>query len=169
MFQVGDTVVHPQYGAGVVTEIRERRSLGDGKRYYSIELLGQAETVVMVPVKNEKEVGLRPPIMRSRLSRLWRILRADPKLLPVDHDERYELLKEKLRGGNIFDIAEVVRDLAWRREQKRRLTIRGKRLYDRGVNLLASEIAGVEGEDLEAAETQISDRLEARMASSVIV
>jgi RNA polymerase-interacting CarD/CdnL/TRCF family regulator len=69
-FQVGETVVHPNYGAGVITEIRERRSLGAVKRYYSIELLGDPGTTVMVSLGNEEKIGLRQPIPRTRLSHL---------------------------------------------------------------------------------------------------
>jgi CarD family transcriptional regulator len=168
MYHVGDMVVHPDYGAGVVTEVRRRNSLGTGKQYYSIELLAHAETVVMVPVGAEERVGLRAPISRSHLGQLWRVLRADPNTLPSDHNQRYALLKDKLAGGDVFQIAEAIRDLAWRKEEKRHLTARGKRLYERGMMLLASEIAGAQGEDLDAAETQIANRLTASIAASVM-
>jgi CarD family transcriptional regulator len=164
-FQVGETVVHPNYGAGVITEIKERRSLGAGKRYYSIELLGDPGTTVMVPLVNEEKVGLRQPISRTKLSYLWGILRAEPQVLPDEHKERYAVIEDRLQDGDIFQIAEAVRDLAWRREEKRHLTTVGKRLYETGLGFLASELAGVQGSDVDAAEAQIAARLEASMAS----
>ncbi len=165
-FQVGETVVHPNYGAGVITEIRERHSLGASKRYYSIELLGDPETTVMVSLDNEEKVGLRQPIPKTRLSHLWRILRAEPQVLPDEHKKRYAVIEDKLQDGDVFQIAEAVRDLSWRREERRQLTIVGKRLYETGLGFLASELAGVQGSDVEAAEAQIAESLEASIASS---
>ena len=169
MFKVGDTVVHPGYGTGFVTDVKEIAFLGnEKKRYYSIELLSQPETTVMVAVRNEKKVGLRTPITRTRLKRVWRILRAGPRTLPSDHNKRYALLKEKLLDRNIFEIAKVLRDLAWRRENRRSLTIRGKRLYEESLELLASEVAGAQGSDFDIAEAQISDRLAASIADAAV-
>ena len=165
-FQVKDAVVHPNYGGGVITEIKERHCLGQGKRYYSIDLLGEPGTTVMVPVGKEERVGLRRPISKNRLSRLWRILRAEPEDLPSDHKQRYALIQEKLQDGDFFRIAEVVRDLAWRREEKRRLTTVGKRLYETGLGFLASELAAVQGSDVDTAEAEIAERLDASVASA---
>jgi CarD family transcriptional regulator len=160
VFRIGDKVIHPSYGVGTVIEIKETHTLGSRKRYYSIELLGQPETIVMVPVGAEKRMGLRRPVPAAMLSQVWRVLEGDPNELPSNHDKRCDLLLEKLHGGDVLKIAEAVRDLAWRREEKRRLTIRGKRLYDRGMALLAGEIASVRGDDLRAAEHQVSRALD---------
>ena len=160
-FQVGQTVVHPDYGAGVITEIQERHSLGPSKRYYSIELLGDPRTTVMVALDNEVSLGLRQPIPKARLSRLWRILRGEPQILPDAHKERYAVIEGKFHEGNVFQIAEAVRDLAWRRDAKSHLTQVGRRLYETGLGFLASELAGVQGSDVHTAEYQISDRLAA--------
>ena len=107
-FQIGETVVHPHYGAGVITEIQERHSLGPRKRYYSIELLGDSQTTVMVPLDREESVGLRQPISKARLSRLWRILRGEPHVLPDAHKERYEVIEDKFAKGDIFQIADTL-------------------------------------------------------------
>lgn len=165
-FHVRDAVVHPNYGTGVITEIKERHILGQGKRYYSIDLLGEPGTTVMVPVGKEERVGLRRPITQKGLNRVWRILRAKPEDLPSDHKERYALIQEKLQEGDAFQIAEAVRDLAWRREEKRHLTTVGKRLYETGLVFLASELAAVQGSDVDTAEAQIAERLEASVAGA---
>jgi CarD family transcriptional regulator len=165
-FQVKEAVVHPNYGTGVITEIRERHSLGQGKRYYSIDLLGEPGTTVMVPVGKEESFGLRRPIPKSRLGHLWHILCAEPDVLPSDHKQRYAVIQEKIQDGDLFQIAEAVRDLAWRREEKRRLTQVGKRLYETGLGFLASELAAVQGSDVDTAEAEISERLEASVANA---
>lgn len=163
MFQVGDRIVHPSYGAGTVTEIKERHTLGRGKRYYSIELLDQPGTVVMVPLGAEERVGLRLPVAEAKLGRVWRILKDDPKTLPNNHDQRCTLLDEKLNSGDVFAIAEVLRDLTWRREEKRHLTIRGRRLYERGMALLAGEVASAQHSEVVDAELLISGVLDKRL------
>ena len=166
-FQVGDTVIHPHYGAGVITEIQERHSLGPKRSYYSIKLLGDSQTTVMVPLGKEENVGLRHPISKSQLNHLWRILRGEPQALPDEHKQRYAVLEDKLQDGDVFQIAEAVRDLAWRREEKRTLTKVGKRLYETGLGFIASELAGVQGSDVDTAEAQIAERLDASIGSSV--
>jgi CarD family transcriptional regulator len=166
-FQVGDTVIHPHYGAGVITEIQERHSLGPSKSYYSIELLGDPQTTVMVALGKEESVGLRAPIPKTRLSRLWRILRGRPDSLPEEHKKRYAVIEGKLQEGDLFQIAEAVRDLAWYQEEKRPLTKVGQRLYETGLGFMASELAGVQGSDVETAEAEISERLEASIGSAI--
>jgi CarD family transcriptional regulator len=120
----------------------------------------------MVPLDKEESVGLRQPISKDRLSRVWRILRGEPETLPDKHKERYAVIEDKLENGDLFQIAEVVRDLAWRREEKRKLTVVGGRLYETSLEFLASELAGVQGSDVDTAEAQIAERLEASMADS---
>jgi CarD family transcriptional regulator len=151
----------------VITEIQERRSLGPRKRYYSIELLADPQTTVMVPLGKEESVGLRQPIPKDGLGRLWRILRAKPQALPEEHKKRYAVIEGKLEDGDVFQIAEAVRDLAWRREEKRTLTKVGMRLYETGLGFIASELAGVQGSDVDTAEAQISERLDASIGSAV--
>lgn len=159
MFDIGDKVFHPVHGAGRVVDVKERRSLGPVRRYYSIELLSQPKTLLMVPVGDAQNIGLRPSIPQSELNQVWGVLRADPEILPTDHEQRYEVLKDRLRGGDVLKIASALRDMAWREEQERRLTKQGKRLYDESLTLLAGEVAIIQDSDLSTAEAQIIDTL----------
>ena len=167
MYHVGDTLVHPHHGAGVVTELKSLRSLGrQGKQYYSITLLSEPGTVVMVPISKSKEIGLRPPMSASKLRRVWRRLRTQPEILPSDHNERCRIVREKLHDGDALLVAEVLRDLSWKDYQGRKLTSEGKRLYDKGMRLLASEVAAIQSSDLSTAEAGISQTLDDSMKSS---
>jgi CarD family transcriptional regulator len=162
MFRIGQTVVHPEYGAGRIQEIRTLSSLGHSEReYYAIRLIGDPDTVVMVPLEREQEVGLRMPIAEEELQSVWRVLRADPKELPSNYKRRCSILQEKLSEGGLEAMAEVVRDLAARREAEQRLTVRGKRLYEEAMQRLVSEVAGAEGSDFRTAESEIADALHA--------
>jgi RNA polymerase-interacting CarD/CdnL/TRCF family regulator len=167
MFEKGDRVVHPGYGAGIVDEIRSLKFLGNKrKRYYAIQLLTEPETTVMVAVRDEEKVGLRPPIPRARLSRVWKTLRANPHKLPKNYKKRQAELEEKLDDASAVEVAEVMRDLAWRRERRNRFTISGRRLYKRSMALLAGEVASTQGTDVLDAKLRIENVLDSSLSES---
>lgn len=169
MFQIGDVVIHPGYGAGTVVGIEKLPCFGSNKPYYSIELSDEPKTRVWIPVSGAGERGVRHLTPMSQLGQMWGILRADPEALSPDHDERHESLQGKLRGGDIFRVAEVVRDMFWENHRAHRQTIVGKKLYDRGLMLLTSEVAAVQGCDLAVAEAEISNILGASLAAEPAV
>jgi RNA polymerase-interacting CarD/CdnL/TRCF family regulator len=142
MFKVGDAIIHPFRGAGVVVRVEEQQWHGSSALYYRIKLLGQPDT-----------------IPRSKLSKVWRVLSAASRTLPSDHKQRYELLDDKLHTGDVFQVTEVVRDMAWRQQREGKLTMMGKQRYEEGMRILAGEIATVQGIDLEDAEAQVRARL----------
>ena len=168
-FHVGDTVMHPVYGAGRVVKIKTLPSLGSDKLYYAIELSDERKTKVWIPIKDAEAKGVRRPTPKSQLGQLWRVLRAGPETLSTDHKERYGSLQEKLSGGDIFCIAEVVRDMYWKDHRVRRLTMAGRELYDRGLLLLTSEVAVMQDSDFTAAKAAIWDILGASLAAQPAV
>ena len=159
MFKAGDPIIHPVRGAGVVIGIEEREWRGSSALYYRIQLLGQQSVNLMIPIDAAETLGLRRTIAKSKLGQVWHVLLADPEKLPADHRQRYQLLKDKLHTGDVFHVAEVVRDMAWRQRRKGSLTTVGKRLYDEGLTLLAGELAAAQDIDLTNAEFQITARL----------
>jgi CarD family transcriptional regulator len=159
MFEVGDAVVHPIRGAGVVTDIEELQRDGGNKAYYRIKLLSQVRTNLMIPVKDAATRGLRRAIQRSKLSRVWRVLLAEPKRLPADHKTRSELLEEKLQSGDLFQIAGAVRDLTRRLQKQNSPTVGDRRKYRKGIKLLAAEIAAARDDDPAHVEAQVRSRL----------
>jgi CarD family transcriptional regulator len=159
MFKAGDAVIHPVRGAGVVVRVENRQWRGDSALYYRINLLGQPGTRLMIPVSAAETLGLRRVIPRSKLSKVWHVLRATPKTLPDNHKKRYELLDDKLHTGDVFQVAEAVRDMAWRQQREGHLTTMGKQRYEEGMKMLAGELAAVQGVDLDDAETQIRAEL----------
>jgi CarD family transcriptional regulator len=160
MFEVGDAIIHPVRGAGVVERVEERPWRGSSDLYYRIKLLDQPGTKLMVPTSAAETIGLRRAIPESKLSKVWQVLHADPKNLPSNHKKRYKLLDNKLHTGNVFEVAEVVRDMAWRQQQEGNLTTMGKRRYGEGMRILAGEIAAVKGIELEEAEAQIRAKIQ---------
>jgi RNA polymerase-interacting CarD/CdnL/TRCF family regulator len=168
MFQIGARIIHPSYGAGTVIKIEKLPCLGSNKLYYSIELLDDPKTHVWIPIKDAEEKGMRHPTSKSQLNLIWRVLRSEPETLSRDHRKRLEYLQEKLHGGDIFQIVEVVRDMFWKDHRSNRLTIQGRRLYKRGLWLLTGEVAAVQGCDFAAAQAMISDNLGASLAAKPV-
>jgi CarD family transcriptional regulator len=160
MFNVGDAVVHPACGAGVVVGYTEVQWDGNTKQYYDIELIGESSSNLMLPVDQAEASGLRPVVSQPRLKQVWRTLRSDPDTLSEDHKIRYSELGIKLQGGIILRIAEAVRDLAGRRQERNKFTAKEKQLFDRAVTLLAAEIAAVQSTDIDEARSKIRTLLQ---------
>ncbi len=158
MFKVGDAIVHPAFGAGVVTGLKELRYSGNPSQYYQIKLLKRTDTRLMVPVQEVEDRGIRRAISGKLLDRVWLILGQAPQALPDNYKSRHKLLEDKFSAGDIILIAEAVRDAAGRR-RKRSLTDRGKRIYRRGLTLLISELAAAQDIGLAEAEAQVRDKL----------
>ncbi len=155
MFNIGDQVVHPSYGAGSITDIAEKQ-IGDEQRiYYIIELLMQAGTL-MVPVSRADDVGLRLPIQATK--QVMQVLSSEPDALLSDHRKRQELINSSIRSGDVLKISEVVRDLA-HRDKESRLTEADLKLYRRAQEFLAGELSLSLGTDVTAARNQIESAL----------
>ena len=159
-YGIGDKVVHPNYGAGVVTKV-VRRTIGGGPRqYYLIEPLALSDTEIMVPVERANGVGLRNAVKPSEMERALTALEALPDTLSTDHKERQALIREKLGSQDPHQLAEVARDLAaFRRMRGGRLGAEDIRLLKRSRECLAGELALVESLSFEAALDRIDDTL----------
>jgi CarD family transcriptional regulator len=168
MFKAGDAIVHPIRGAGVVERVEERHWRGSDDLYYRINLLNQPGTKLMVPTGAAEALGLRRAIPLSELNKVWHVLLAIPNELPTKHKIRYQLLDDKLHTGDVFQVAEVVRDMAWRRQRKGHLTITGKRKYEEAISILAGEIAAVQDSDMDDAEAQIQAKLVESLSSTAV-
>jgi CarD family transcriptional regulator len=161
-YAVGDKVVHPYHGPGQVIGVERKELIDEAKRYYVIEIPVQ-DLTVYVPRRTVDEVGVRPAMSRAKLSRVVETLKGRPRHLPQDHKDRQELVWEKLKTGNVTEIAEVVRDLLWHKELEH-LTKKDGDYLDRGRKLLAAEMALVSESDIDDAERTINDVLAASIA-----
>ncbi len=160
-FSVGDKVVHPHHGPGRIAGV-ERRDLMDGpKRYYVIDIPGQRLTV-HIPVGKADEVGLRPAMSQSRLSRVLSMLRGRPRLLATDFRERQEKVSAELNTGQVMQLIRVVRDLTWHQERAH-LTRKDHEYLRQGRDLLAAEMALVSSDSVSDA----NERITATMAAAV--
>jgi CarD family transcriptional regulator len=158
MYSAGDKVVHPGYGPGVIRGIERRELLGEEKEYYLIEMLGAGGTL-LTPVANADEIGLRPAIDDETVKSLLRLLADEPSELSNDFRERQVDVEERLKEGDIFVSAAVIRDLAWY-EKGQGLTKRDAQLMQRAEELVAGELALVEEIDLKDALLQLQTTME---------
>jgi RNA polymerase-interacting CarD/CdnL/TRCF family regulator len=159
MFKVGDAIMHPIRGAGIIVDLIKRQWHGNDKMYYKVELLSHPDTNLMIPTGAAKDLGLRHVISKFTLKKVWRVLGSAPKELPSDHKKRYAALDDRMHTGDALQIAGVVRDIEGRHQEKGRLTTVGKRKYEAGINILAGEIAAVQGVDVSQAEVLIREKL----------
>jgi CarD family transcriptional regulator len=139
----------------VIAGVKQRRWRSAVEKYYVIELIGGRKSSVMLPVSRADEIGLRRVAGKSELQEMWEVLGAQSERLPQNHRTRFAQLKEKLSAGDMVQTAEILRDLASRRQRKGRLTTRSKRLYRRALHFLSAEIAAAEELDPEEAELRV--------------
>ncbi len=166
MFNTGDAIVHPTRGVGVVVDIEEREWQGSSSQYYQIELLGREPSLkLMIPIKEADELGIRRAIQHSEVEQVWSVLNSEAEDLPQNHKTRHKVLRDKLHAGDVFQVAEVLRDLTWRQREEDHLTTRGRRIYKEALMFLAGEIAAAQGIDVAEAEGQIRERLRAILSS----
>lgn len=150
MYQVGDKVVYPVHGAGEVVAI-ERREVAGCKRDYYILNLAFSGLKVAVPLGETERLGLRGLMSAGETKRVVAILSGEEEgeRLPKKWSNRSRVLVEKIKAGNVCELAAVVRNLA-ERERVRALAGGEKRLFDQAREILLSELKLVEVDEVEA-------------------
>jgi CarD family transcriptional regulator len=140
-FQIGDKVIYPNHGLGVVEKVEEKTILGTTCGFFHLRILAN-ETTVLVPVANVDNVGLRRAISDDEVERLFNLL-GDGK---IDNHQnwkgRFKDNSDKMRTGSIYDMADVLKSLTFLAKSKS-LSFREKRMLDRAKSLIISEISEV--------------------------
>lgn len=149
-YNVGDKVVYPHHGAGTVIKKEKRDVLGHKREYLTIQILHNDMTV-MVPVDSADRAGLRKVIAKNDVNEVIAVLRRDETQMPKNWNRRFKHNREKLKTGDIFEVAEVVRNLSLR-EQEKGLSTGEKQMFNRAKKILASELMYARGLDEEEAD-----------------
>jgi len=140
-FEVGDKVIYPNHGLGIVERIEEKTILGTTCGFYHLRIVAN-ETIVLVPLSNVDGVGLRRAITDEEVERLFTIL-GDGK---IDNHQnwkgRFKDNSDKMRSGSIYDVADVLKNLTFLAKSKS-LSFREKRMLDRAKFLIISEVSEV--------------------------
>ncbi len=138
MYNVGDHVVYPMHGAGVIVAIEEREVLGEKQKYY-IMALPIGDMKVMIPMSSVNELGLRQVVGDEEVRRVYHILQGEKTAMSTNWNRRYRANMEKIKSGDIFEVAEVVRNLTIR-ERDKGLSTGEKKMLDTARQILISEL-----------------------------
>jgi CarD family transcriptional regulator len=137
-FEIGDSVVYPHHGAGKVLRKEQKEVLGESREYLTIKILHNDMTV-MVPTENAALAGLRRVIDEETVKKVLAVLQDECSEMPKNWNRRFKHNRDKIKTGDIYELAEVVRNLAIREAQKG-LSTGEKQMFTRAKKILASEL-----------------------------
>ncbi|ADL11685.1 CarD family transcriptional regulator [Acetohalobium arabaticum] len=155
MFETGDKIVYPNHGAGTITDIEKKEVLGETKKYYVMQLpIGEMR--VMIPMDNVDDIGIREVISSDRVDDVFQILKGEKSEMSQNWNRRYRANTEKIKSGDIFEVAEVVRNLTLRDIEKG-LSTGEKKMLSNSRQILISELVLAEDKDKEEIEEEIDE------------
>jgi len=157
MFSIGDKIVYPRHGAGVIEGIEEKEVLGEKCKYYVIHIpLG--DMYVMVPMENMERSGVRNITQRSELTEVYDILSGKTSHMCKNWSKRYRENEMKLKKGDIFEIAELVKNLTVT-DREKKLSTGEKRMLENARQLLISELMLILEETNEKVEETVQNMI----------
>jgi len=139
VFSVGDKVVYPTHGAGIVKNIKEEKILGETKAYYVL-YMPVGELKLMVPVDNVNELGMRKIIGREDARLVLDVLRDNKSRMSTNWNRRYRANMEKIKTGDINEVASVARNL-YSRDKEKGLSTGEKKMLEQAIRIVVSELA----------------------------
>lgn len=161
-FEIGQTVVYPHHGAATIEEIAIRNIRGEDRTYLTLRV-NQGDLTIQVPAENVDLVGVRDVVDEDGLDSVLSVLRSEYIEEPTNWSRRFKANQEKIATGDILKVAEVVRDLT-RRDDQKKLSTGEKRMLAKARNILVSELALAR----EISKTAAAERLDAVLAEGRI-
>ncbi len=158
MFKVGDKIVYPMHGAGTIESIEEKEILGETQKYYVMKM-PVGDIKVMVPTKNAELIGVRDVIGNDTAKTVLKVLAAEPTDMSANWNKRYRDNQEKMKSGDICEVADVVRNLAYRQKAKG-LATGEKKMLTNAKQILVSELVLAESMTKEQVEVLINDKID---------
>lgn len=162
-FEIGQDVVHPAHGPGTIVDIEENELVEGYHRFYVIEFVRNRLTL-RIPLGRVNDIGVRAVMSQERYQRVLETLRALPEQLQGDFKSRRYRINELLRSGRPQQVAAAVRDLTWRKIEKHLTKADADQLF-KGREMLATEVAMSNNEDVEEAEKTIREALAQAVAA----
>ena len=157
-FKPGDRVVYPHHGAAVIERKEKRVAFGEETEYLVLRM-AHGDLTLSVPADKAEEVGMRPPISQEDVEDLFDLLRKKDVREPSNWSRRFKNHQEKLKSGDVYQVAEVVRNLALRDNDKG-LSAGEKSMFVKARQVLVSELAFA----LDISEDDAMDRLSKTIA-----
>ena len=156
MFNIGDKIVYPMHGAGVIDAIEEKDILGEKQSYYILKMPGEVK--VMVPVDKAEQVGVRNIIDKTSADKVFSVLSQDETEMEKNWNKRYRDNMDKLKSGDIYEIADVVRNLSFKQKEKG-LSTGEKKMLNNAKQILVSELVLAEHANQDEVEEQIENKI----------
>jgi CarD family transcriptional regulator len=161
-FQVGDNVVYPSQGAGVVEEMTTREVLGETQKYLKIVFV-RGDMEVLVPLRKGQEVGLRLTVGRDEIDQVYEALAKADLSLPTQWPPRYRAEQDILAGGSAYDLARLIGVLS-KRDIEKGLAATEREVLESAKSMLSSELAVVQKLSLAEASSQLEAFIAERIA-----
>lgn len=138
MFNVGDKIVYPMHGAGIIESIEEKEILGQKQSYYVVKMpIGDMK--VLIPTQNVNGIGIREIISEPDVEKVYEILGDQNINVTNNWNKRYRENMIKIKSGNIFEVADVVRSLMIR-EKEKGLSTGERKMLNSARQILISEL-----------------------------
>ena len=154
MFVIGDKIVYPMHGAGIIEQIEEKKILGESRKYYILRV-PCGDMKIMIPIESCNEIGVRGIISVQEINEVIQVLAAESSEMSNNWNRRYRENMEKLKTGDIYNVAEVVRNLM-RTDKDKKLSTGEKKMLSNAKQILISEIILVKDIDHITAEEIIN-------------
>ena len=158
MFNIGDNIVYPMHGAGTISSIEEKEVLGEKQQYYIIKMPG--EVMVMVPTAKAEAMGVRNVIDEKSANSVLQVLEKDETEMSNNWNKRYRENLDKMKTGDIYEIADVVRNLSFKQKEKGTLSTGEKKMLLNAKQILVSELVLAEHSSKEEIEKLIDNKID---------
>ena len=156
MFKVGDKVVYTMHGAGIIESIEEKAILDERQSYYIIKMPGEVK--VMVPTAKAEEIGVRNIIDKESAAKVIQVLEQESTEMSMNWNKRYRDNMEKMKTGNIYEVADIVRNLSFKQKEKG-LSTGEKKMLLNAKQILVSELVLAEQKDLDEIESIVDSTI----------
>ena len=156
MFNVGDKIVYPMHGAGTIDAIKEKNILGEKQNYYVIKM--PREVKVMVPTDKAEEVGVRNIIGKEEAAKVMSVLGENETEMSQNWNKRYRDNMDKMKSGDIYEVADVVRNLSFKQKEKG-LSTGEKKMLNNAKQILVSELVLAEHASQEEVEKLVENKI----------
>ncbi|MEG0291175.1 MAG: CarD family transcriptional regulator [Anaerovoracaceae bacterium] len=157
MYNIGDKIVYPMHGAGVIEEIETKKILGEDRQYYILNV-PYGDMKIMIPVEKSDEIGVRGILSKEEIQKVFEVLRQDSTEMSNNWNRRNRENMDKLKTGDVFEIAEVIRNLV-RTERLKSLSTGEKKLLSTAMQILVSELILVNNITIDEAKDLICEAI----------
>ncbi|MCF6095185.1 CarD family transcriptional regulator [Microaerobacter geothermalis] len=163
MFNVGDKVVYPMHGAGIIEAIEEKEILGESRKYYVMRMpIGNMK--VMIPLTGVKNIGLRQVVDENMIDQVINLFQDEEPVITTNWNRRYRANMEKMKSGELLEVADVVRNLMLR-DRDKGLSTGERKMLDNAKQILVSEMVLAKGIDQDQINSLLDDLIGERNAS----